>query len=367
MADPLVLGIDVGTTSIKVILLQKAGSTYVARDLVIEPLPHQESSIDMNDTSVESYHLNWELISEVLAKIIKEHGLKKHRSAFALQGSAVAPRFFSFPQMDIDNVGNAINFEAQETVPFEVSPSQIGWELFPPDVNQNPPKMEGLFVAGMKEIVDTVYDMAYDVGLEPVIVDHSAIACANAFLEVGEGQIEKNTLILNIGNKITNLIVLTPEGRIFVRDIVSGGSDITKSISTQYGMEFDKAEVLKTGGIIGQPNNQENITKMMEDKDTLIEEGFYNLIMQIRDTLRYFIAQRYISIIDEINITGGSAMFPGIIDFLGDNLELPSIGWNVLYDISLQGLPAAKNRAYIESIGPMMAVATGLAMRLDIK
>ncbi|MCD4657452.1 MAG: pilus assembly protein PilM [Planctomycetes bacterium] len=367
MAEPLVLGIDIGSTCIKAMLLQKVGKTYVARDMAIQPIPDIDPDSGIYSSSEEEWQPDWNKIADVLSEMVKKHSFKNLRTAFSLQGNLVAPRFFSFPQMEIENLSNAISFEAQESVPFSISDSLIDWELFPFDLSQNPPKMEGIFVAAHKGAVDTIYNLAYDVGVEPVVVDVDSLAVANAFLEVSDGMVEKNTLLLNIGNRITNLIVLTNEGRIFVRDIFGGGSDATQAIKSIYNMSVEESEELKTGGVFGEPNSQENILKLMENQQTLIEDGFYNLIMQIRDTLRYFISQRYISVLEEIHVTGGCAMLPGLIDFLGENLELPSIGWNVLFDISLQNIHASRKSTFVDTVGPMFAVATGLAMRADIK
>ena len=367
MADNLVLGVDIGSTSIKTLLLQKVGKTYVARDLVIQTIDNIDPESGIYSSTDENWEPDWDKIASTLSHIVRKNNLRKLRTAFSLQGNFVAPRFFSFPQMPIENLSNAITFEAQESVPFSISESLLDWELFPFDLTQDPPKMEGIFVAAHKGAVDNLYDLGMDVGLEPVIVDVDALAIANAFLEVGDGQLEKNTLLLNIGNRVTNLIVLTTEGRIFVRDIFGGGADATQAIRDKYQISLEEAEHLKTGGIFGEPNTQENILKLMEHQQTLIEDGFYNLIMQIRDTLRYFISQRYITMLEEIHVTGGCAMFPGLIDFLGENLELPSIGWNPLFDISLQSLPSVRKSSYVETVGPMFAVAAGLAMRPDVK
>ena len=115
-------------------------------------------------------HPDWEKIAETLAHIVKKHSFKNLRTAFSLQGNYVAPRFFSFPQMPVENLSNAISFEAQESVPFSIADSLIDWELFPFDLPQDPPKMEGIFVAANKTIVDTLYNIAFDVGLEPSVV-----------------------------------------------------------------------------------------------------------------------------------------------------------------------------------------------------
>jgi type IV pilus assembly protein PilM len=350
-----VLGVDIGSTSIKAVSLLKGDDGYAARLLAVEPIRPIEGD--------ESGALSVKL---ALQSLVQKHSLKGTRCALSLSGPDVAPRFFSFPALNSDQeLENAIMFEAREVIPFDLDDALLDWHTFPMDLDA--PKSEGIFVAARADAVNGLYELAKMCGLQPVIMDTDALALANAFVEAGGGKpVELATLVLSIGDRTTNLAVLLPTGRCFIRDIPAGGERVTQVIADKLKVSLPSAEELKTGGEPGRPNTAENLARLEPILSDVLEQGLSELCEQVRDSIGFFMSQRFFDTIDEVWVTGGAASLPGVPEYLSDTFAVPTFGWNPLHDISLVAVPEGNDPEAIDALGPMMSIAVGLAMRVDM-
>lgn len=362
MADvDTVLGVDIGTSAIKAALLVKGANGYAAKILAIEPVPLTDSS--GNAAGVPE-------IQDALEKLVARHGLRGSRCALNACGDDVAPRYFSFPAMDEAQLDKAIQFEARDVIPFNLDEALTDWQLLPPDPDappDQPSKTEVVYVAARRDYINIRFDMAKAVGLNPIIVDVDGLALVNSFIQAGGGNPpQKSTLLMNIGHKFTNLAVITPSGRAFIRDLAVGGDRLTKAIQDLYHISPEDSEKLKTGGVLGEPNTKENLAKLTPDLRTLLGDGVGELVNQVRDTIGFFTSQRYFNTIDEVWVTGGAANFPGLPDYLAETFNIPATGWNPLADIALNMVEEGKNPGRAEALGPCFSIALGLAMRPDV-
>lgn len=358
MADvDTVLGLDIGSSAIKAAYLVKGVNGYAARLLAIEPVERQDA--EGNDTGPEA-------VADALQRLVETYKLKGTRCAVSVAGPAVAPRYFSFPMLDSpEQIEQAVKFEAAEVIPFDISECLIDWQIFDPEPQVQ--KTEGIVIAARREYVDMRYELVKSVGLLPVIVDVDGLALTNAFLESGGGAPpERPTLVVNIGCHSTNLAIITPNGRSYVRDIAVGGESLTRAIATMFNSDIAEAENLKTGGVIGEPNSPENLARLQPELHAILSDGAGQLITDIRDSVGYFTAQRFFAGVEEVWITGGAANFPGLPEYLGQAFGVPTTGWNPLQDISLAAVEEGRNPARADALGPRFAVALGLAMRPDV-
>lgn len=352
-----VLGVDIGTSAIKAAYLVKGVNGYAARLLAIEPVDLFDE--EGNDAGPEAQEA-------ALARLVERCKLKGTRCALGVDEDVVAPRYFSFPMLDTpEQIEQAVKFEAAEVIPFDISECLLDWQIYDPEPQVQ--KTEGMFIAARREAVDLRYEIARNCGLMPIIVDHDGLALTNAFLESGGGSPpERTTLVVNIGHKTTNLTIITPNGRAYVRDINVGGLSITRAISSMYQTDLTESEIIKTGGVIGEPNSPEHLAKLQPDLHAILSDGAGQLISGIRESVGFYTAQRFIQGVEEVWITGGAANFPGLPEYLGQAFGVPTTGWNPLQDISLAAVEEGKNPARADALGPRFAVAIGLAMRPDV-
>jgi type IV pilus assembly protein PilM len=424
----LAVGIDVGTSSVKAVALKRTGSGFALRSVGQADIRRAEFHPEESPQAIAEAPLR------ALERVSQDSAFARKACAFAVSGPRVAPRLFKFPSIPKSEVEQAIRFEAEQIIPFDLAQAALDFVLFDELMEDGKPVMEGLVVAVHHEEVDKRFVLLKSAGFDPVILDIDTLAIANAYSET-EGINERETVaLLNIGARFTNLSIMNGPQRCFVRDIATGGDMLSRAISEIYGLDLPQAEKRKReatytplddleggsgfdefGGTDGgamsasipmggdtegfgplDDANEEYVLLDSDDtgfanEDTLSgDEGFEasgatqegmaaaqrissnravladalgDLVSEIQDTFKYYINRRIIPRVDKVRICGGTAKFPDIQEFFAGQLGVPTDLWNPFARLDVGGVSGKYPPNFLDELGPMMGVATGLAMR----
>ncbi len=416
----LAVGIDVGTSSVKAVAVKRTSSGYSLKSVGQAEIRRAEYNPE------ESPQALAEAALRALERITQDSSFARKPCAFAVSGPRVAPRLFKFPSIPKGEVEQAIRFEAEQIIPFDLAQAALDYVLFDEVMEEGKPQMEGLVVAVHKEEVDKRYVLLKSAGFDPVVLDIDTLALANAYIET-EGVGERETVaLINIGARFTNLAITHGPRRVFVRDIASGGDMLSRAVSEIYGLDLPMAEKRKREAVytpledLGgggeeafeggenaggtESGNEEYVlldgdeTSMgltsggsKESADTLTgDEGFQasgetqnsmgaaqkvsanravladalgDLVSEIQDTFKYYINRRIIPRVDKVRLCGGTAKFPDIDDFFSSQLGVPSALWNPFARLDVGAVTKKFPANFLDEMGPTMAVALGLAMR----
>lgn len=419
----LAVGIDVGTSSVKAVALKRTGSGYALKSVGQADIRRSEFHPEESPQAIAEAPLR------ALERVSQDSAFAKKPCAFAVSGPRVAPRLFKFPSIPKGEVEQAIRFEAEQIIPFDLAQAALDFVLFDEAMEEGKPVMEGLVVAVHKEEVDKRYVLLKSAGFDPVVLDIDTLALANAYAET-EGMNERETVaLINIGARFTNLSILHGPRRTFVRDIATGGDMLSRAISEIYGLDLPQAEKRKReaqytplddlegggmdddfGGGGGategfgdtegfEPIDEGNEEYVLLDSDqtgfeagdtmtdadsfeasgqtqsgmdaaqrisanrAVLADALGDLISEIQDTFKYYINRRIIPRVDKVRLCGGTAKFPDIQEFFAGQLGVPTELWNPFARIDVGGVAGKYPPNFLDELGPMMAVATGLAMR----
>lgn len=419
----LAVGIDVGTSSVKAVALKRTGSGYALKSVGQADIRRSEFHPEESPQAIAEAPLR------ALERVSQDSAFGRKPCAFAVSGPRVAPRLFKFPSIPRGEVEQAIRFEAEQIIPFDLAQAALDYVLFDEAMDEGKPVMEGLVVAVHKEEVDKRYVLLKSAGFDPVVLDIDTLALANAYAET-EGMNERETVaLINIGARFTNLSILHGSRRTFVRDIATGGDMLSRAISEIYGLDLPQAEKrkreaqytplddLEGGGMSDdfgggggategfgdtegfEPIDEGNEEYVLLDSDqtgfeagdtmtdgdsfeasgqtqsgmdaaqrisanrAVLADALGDLISEIQDTFKYYINRRIIPRVDKVRLCGGTAKFPDIQEFFAGQLGVPTELWNPFARIDVGGVAGKYPPNFLDELGPMMAVATGLAMR----
>jgi type IV pilus assembly protein PilM len=95
----------------------------------------------------------------------------------------------------------------------------------------------------------------------------------------------------------------------------------------------------------------------------VLADALGDLISEIQDTFKYYINRRIVPRIDKVRLCGGTAKFPDIDEFFGNQLGVPAQLWNPFARLDVSSVGGRFPPNFLDELGPMMAIATGLAMR----
>ena len=113
MRRKLLVGIDIGTHSIKVVRLKQKGQGYQLLNFGIMPL-RPEAIVDGNIAETEA-------MVEAIRNLVRMEKIKAKEVATAVSGQSVIVKRIRVPQMTEKELSEAIQGEAEQHIPFEIS------------------------------------------------------------------------------------------------------------------------------------------------------------------------------------------------------------------------------------------------------
>ena len=337
-----VVGVDIGTHSIKLVELRLSGKSINLQSFGIAPVPPQ--------AIVDGAILDKGAIVECLQALLREHKIKCTQAVMGLSGHSVIVKKISLPEMTEAELEESIHWEAEQYIPFDVD--DVNLDFLIEGGSSEDGKMDVLLVAAKKDKIDDYTDLLIQSGLQPCVVDLDAFALQNSWeinYEVVPG---RNVALVNIGAGFTNIGVLRNGMTSFTRDISIGGNHYTDAIQKEFGLSAEQAERVKTGQESGA--DPEAVRRVM---DSVSE----NIALEIQRSFDFFRATTADQEIHQILISGGSARVRGLDGFLGQRLKTEVLVNNPLQNLKIN--PKKFDIEYLSENAPAAAVAVGLALR----
>lgn len=291
--------------------------------------------------------LKKEALSEAIKAMAEELGIVETEANIAIAGSSVVIRFITMPKMKEADLRNAIKFEAEKFVPFNMTECALDFQMLKNSEPDN--KLNVILVAAKRELVDYKINAVEAAGFTVDLIDVDSLAVSNAFLQgLPEQKPDKTIALLNIGASSTNLSILRGESIAFVRDIGIGGNDFTEAISKSLNMNFEAAEELKISPKERSAEVQNSVKGVIDD-----------LLDDVKLSFSYHENQSGRSI-DEIYVSGGSSNLLGLADVFQEMFGSKPSAWDPL---SFMDTGSAKIDPATAKMKNFFAVAAGLALR----
>lgn len=311
----LVLGLDVGTYSVKAILLEhlkqgykviRSGYKLVNRNLG----QYDPSKFNVPDTVAAI----GSLMSEMKIKPAKMKALVS-----SIGGTATSLKEIRSIQMTDEELATSLQFEARKHLPLDDSDSLIDYQVLGEDPS-DPEKLRILLVATTRKMYATHEDILLQSGFKPGMVDLEQLAIVNTYFGL-EGYPEEGVVMfLNIGARMTSVVIDGRKDRIFARDIPIAGHRFTNEIASKYDLEYGAAEEKKfsegVDAILGQKATDAGALSIQET--TSLDE----LLGEINRTIRYYIKETGQNNFAAVVMMGGSAQMKGLEEYLAGKLDV---------------------------------------------
>jgi len=348
MRRKLLVGIDIGTHSIKVVRLKQKGKGYQLLNFGMMPL-RPETIADGNIADAEA-------VVEAVRNLMRMEKIKAKEVATAISGQSVIVKRIRVPQMTEKELSEAIQGEAEQHIPFEISDVNIDFQVLPAVRDEDERadnQMDVLLVAAKKAKIRDYTNLLIAAGLNPVVVDIDVFALENEY-EVATAQEAGVVALVDIGATTMNINILKTGYTLFQRDIAIGGNRYTAAIQKELNVGYDQAEALKMGIGVADKRSQEEVLSIMASVSEEIGE-------EIQRSFEFFRTTAADEVIDQMVISGGCAKIKGLDRFLSNRLGLP-----VSVADPFQGLYYSEkffDPEYLHEMAPVAAVSVGLALR----
>ena len=293
----------------------------------------------------------------VLHEILRTHGIKPGPLVVSLSGQMVFPRFAKFPAVgDAAKLDQLVGYEIEQNVPFPIDEIVSDCQFLgtTPEGDK-----AALIVAAKLEGVRAVTEAAQSAGLKPLIVDVSPMAVCNA-LRFTNPQLDGCTVVLDIGAKTTNLIILENE-KIYNRSIPVAGNTITKEIAQTFGCSFEEAEQLKIErGYVALGGVMEDEDEITDRVSKIIRTVLTRLHAEISRSINFYRSQQGGAAPSRLFLTGGTVRLPQLDQFFMESLQVDVEYLNPFTAVRVGG---KVNSAALESDAFTLVESVGLALR----
>lgn len=340
--NDLVVGIDIGSHAVKVCQLKRTSSGYAIVAIGSNVLP---------DGAVDDGTLNDpEVVGEVISDLFKNLKIKNKKVGFSISGYSVIVKKVNLAVMEDTELEEHIMSEAEQYIPFDIDDVYLDFHDLKTSTNEGE-RTDVMLVAAKKDIVDEYLEMLQNLNLNPVLVDVDGFALENVY----EYNYEKsdNIALVDIGASKMNINILSQGVSVVARDIIVGSRQLTEQIQNVFDIEFEEAEKLKLGALPAGDKREE-----IED---IFSATCTQWILEIKKAIDLYHSNHPEQPLKRLILSGGGAKVAGLADFLGQETELEID----LFD-PYAHMDCNKKKIdpeYLKSIGPEMAIATGIALR----
>lgn len=349
-----VLGVDVGTYSVKIVQFKVEGGGPKLKMWGHIPI---EASPEASPDERKQATIN------ALKAFLIQRGVQLKSAATAVSGNAVIVRYVKFPLLTKQELRATLATEAEPFIPFDINEVQLSFHILAEMMEEGQRKMETVLVAAKKDVIQARVEVLEAAGLKPAIIDVDSFALENVFDSTTDPQERVgSSLYLNIGHTVTNLSIIEAGVTRVVRDIFISGNTFTKAVMKALQYEYAKAEeVKKTYGLMIDPEEKEKALQE-GNRDALgVSQAMANvlkdLVAELHRSVDFFLSQGPERSIGRIVLSGGSAKMKNLARFLTGELKVPV---TVLNPFSFLAEPPADVPA---DLLPAMGIATGLALR----
>ncbi|MGH1374241.1 MAG: pilus assembly protein PilM [Cellvibrionaceae bacterium] len=339
-----VLGLDISSTSIKLLELSRQGDRYRVESYAVKALP-PNAVVEKNINEVEA-------VADVLKGLVQQSKSKVKDCAVAVAGSAVITKLIEMPSgMSDDVLETQISLEADQYIPYPLEEVAIDFEV-QGESSSNPDQIDVLLAACRRENVDLRVAALEAADLKPKVVDVEAYTMERAFelvVEQLEDQDDQVVAVLDIGATMTTLSVLVGSKTVYTREQLFGGKQLTEEIQRRYGLSVEEAGLAKKQG--GLP----------DDYDEEVLEPFKDaVVQQVTRSLQFFFSSSQYNDVDHIILAGGVASLEGLCELIGEKLGTEVSVANPFANMSVA---PRVNAVALKNDAPALMIAAGLAMR----
>jgi len=337
------VGLDIGSSSVKAVELKKKGDGYELLNLGVENLGQ--------DTVVDGAIMDAISVATAIEKIFTDNKIKTKDVATSVSGHSVIVKKITITAASEEEVASAIEYEAQQHIPFDLADVFKDYQILGPASSGS--GFDVMLVAVKREKILNHTNVLSQSAKTPVVVDIDAFALQNAFEISYDPAPELMVALLNVGASIMNINIVRGGVPLFTRDVSVGGNQYTDTLQKELDLSFEDAEKLKQGQEI--PNIQ------ADQRTPHIRSVSEILLLEIQKTFDFFRQTASTENIQQIYLAGGTAKIEGLAESMNEEFKIPVEILNPFQRIEINSTKF--DSSYVNDLAPRMTIAVGLALR----
>lgn len=332
------VGLDIGSKTIKIVELHKEGNAYSLSASGI---------VGYSGTSIEKMTDEKEMaaLGQIIKKLHADTGVSSHDVAIALPEPLVFTRTIKFPLLTDAEIASAVKWEAEQYIPIPINEAIIQHTILLRNEKSTPPEVLVLLVAAPRAIVEKYTKVISFAGLNPIAVETELLALTRALAPPG-----RTVLLVDLGASSTDIAIARDTLLSFSRSISIAGDAFTRAVSQGLGLTAPQAEEYKkTYGL--------ESTQLEGKVKGALDPVIRLVVDEIKKAISYYQTEEKGEAPGAMIISGGSSGMPEIINLMTSLLGIEVLIANPFKSVKTDLETAKKLSPY----APLYSVAVGLA------
>jgi type IV pilus assembly protein PilM len=340
------VGLDIGSSAIKVAQLKESKGRYFLQKFGVKAL---EPEVIVDGTVMDEGR-----VVSAIQELFEEVNVKNKHVAISISGHAVIVKKISLPPMPDEELEGQVKLAAEQYIPFDINEVNIDFHVLSLDASEDQQgDMSVILVAAKKDKINELTELVKAAGLVPMVMDVDAFAVENMHAINYPMAQEETTALVNLGASVMNVNIIRAGSSLFTRDIPLGGNRYTEAIQREIGLSFEEAEESKKNDRAGDSSGG-SFTSVMDSVNAEVAS-------EIARTVDYFKTSTTNAELSRVLVCGGVARAKGLIQQLGDRMQLPVEMADPFAEIDVTGCDMDPN--LLADLAPSAAVSVGLALR----
>jgi type IV pilus assembly protein PilM len=341
------VGLDIGSSGIKLVQLKENRGRYVLQKFGIKAL---EPEVIVDGTVMDEGR-----VVSAIKELFEELNVKVKQVAVSISGHAVIIKKISLPPMPDNELEEQVKLAAEQYIPFDINEVNIDFHVLSGSEGEgdNQGEMSVILVAAKKDKINELTELVKGAGLFPMVMDVDAFAIENMHAINYPVSQEDTTALVNIGASVMNMNIVRGGVSVFTRDIPIGGNRYTEAIQRELGLSFEEAEETKKGR---KPagSNQASVIGVIDSVNAEVAS-------EIARTVDYFKSTVRDADVQHVLLCGGGAQVAGLEQQLKDRIQAAVEIANPFGEVDTSG--SDLDQAALAELAPIAAVGVGLALR----
>ena len=318
-----ILGLDIGTYSIKAVILWSDYKNYRVHQLLEQKIEYKEG---VSEKAAQTAAID---------TLIQQNQLEFDVVYAALDSRNVSIRKVDFENIRKRDIPGFLENELESSSPFAIEDSILDYQI----IEFTKSRSSVLAVLCKKEVIKNILDIIEQEHLRVKVLDVDNLTYLNMvsyLVKDSHPHLDENnvdeidtskqssscSLIINIGHSKTTLTFMADKKVLFTRIISIAGDYFNQVLKQQFELDYREAEILKcfVGSILMEPSEGEDSKRNLVA--SVLSQAISELSGEILRTIQSFLAKENIKI-KSLYLTGGSSKIKGIQKYFESSLRIP--------------------------------------------
>lgn len=336
-------GLDIGTTSIKAIQLERRGEQFALLAAGITASPANVMTSDVEK--------DIEQTAEIIKKLIADTKITSKQVNISLPESQVFTRLIELPMLTDEEVGSAISWQAEPYIPIPIAEASIDYQIVSRREAQGSVAgaVQVLLVATPKNIVQRYVKLAEMVGITIASVESELLALSRVF-----GLPNQTIIVADLGANSSDFGIVRSGQLVVSRSVPTGGNVFTRALSNGLTVSVERAEEYKKSYGLNSSFLEGKVHQSLDPVFKVLSE-------EMKKTIQYYKSD--IGKEDQVSaalLSGGTAGMPELTPQVAEALGIEVL----VADPFAKVIKDENTSKTLSSWAPLYGIAVGLAQNI---